>query len=65
MFSNDIFLRVNNSLTNSEIVDWPKMKALTDDPINMTYKIEFCLGKGENIVRKEENAGFQHIIFFP
>ena len=50
------------------------MKAFADDKINVTEKLRlfffffFFLGGGggvENIVEKEENAGYQHFLLFP
>ena len=31
----------------------------------MTQKLKFVLGRVENIVRKGENAGYQHVLLFP
>ena len=39
------------------------MKAFADDKINVTQKLKFVLWKVENIVGKEENAGYS-IFFF-
>ena len=41
------------------------MKAFTDNKINMTQKLKFVLGVVEKIVRKGENAGYQHFLLFP
>ena len=38
------------------------MKELADDKINVTEKLKFVLERAENIVRKEENAGYQHFL---
>ena len=46
-----------NSLPNNKVLDWSKLKALADDKINVTEKLNFVLGKVENIVGKGENAG--------
>ena len=41
------------------------MKAFADDKINMMQKLEFALGRIENIVGKGENAGYQHFLLLP
>ena len=40
------------------------MKDLTDDKINATQKLNFVLGRVENIVGKGENAGYQLFLLF-
>ena len=47
-----------NFLTNDKILDWSKLKAFVD-------KLKFVLGWVKHIVRKGENAGFQHFLLFP
>ena len=32
---------------------------------NVTEKLKFVLGRIENIVGNEENAGYQHVLLFP
>ena len=54
-----------NSLPNDKIFDWFKLKAFADDKINVNGKFKFGLGRVENIVRKGENAGYQHFLLFP
>ena len=54
-----------NSLPNSKILDWSKVKAFADDKINVTEKLKFVLGRVENMVGKGENAGYQHFLLFP
>ena len=44
---------------------WSKLKVSVDDKINVNEKLKFVLGRVENIVRKGENAGYQHILLFP
>ena len=46
-------------------LDWSKLKALADDKINVTEKLKFVFGRVENIMRKGENAGYQHFLLFP
>ena len=41
------------------------LKAFADDKINVTEKFKFVLGWVENMVRKEENNGYQHFLLFP
>ena len=47
-------------LPYDKILDWSKLKAFADDKISVNYKLKFGLGRVENIVEKEENAGYQH-----
>ena len=54
-----------NSLTNSKILDQSKLKAFADDKLNLIQMAKFVLHKTENIVGKEENAGYQHFLLFP
>ena len=61
-----------NSLPNDKILNYFKFKAYADDEIDVTQKMEFILGRVENIVGKGENAGifssfltmFSKILFF-
>ena len=53
-----------NYLPNDKILDQSKMKDLTDDKINATQKLNFVLGRVENIVGKGENAGYQLFLLF-
>ena len=57
-------LRIN-SLPNDNIFDWFKLKAFADDKINLPKKQNSFSGCEENIVRKGENAGYQHFLLFP
>ena len=54
-----------NSLPNNKFLGWPKLKALTEDKINVTEKLKFGLRRVGNIIRKGENAGYQHFLPFP
>ena len=54
-----------NSLPDDKILDLSKLKTFADDKINIEGKLKFGLGKGENIVVKGENAGYQHFLPFP
>ena len=40
------------------------MTKYADDKIIVTQKLKFVLGRVENIVEKEDNAGYEHFIFF-
>ena len=53
------------SLPDDKILDLSKLKAFADDKISMIEKLKFVLGRVENIVGKEENAGYQHFLLFP
>ena len=39
--------------------------ALADNEINVTENLKFVLGRVENIVEKEQNAGYQHFLLLP
>ena len=52
------------SIPNYKILDWSKLKVFADDKLNVTEKLEFVLGRVENIVGKGENAGSQHFLLF-
>ena len=54
-----------NPLPDDKILDWSKLKAFADDKINVAEKLDFVLGRIENIVGKGENAGYQHFLLFP
>ena len=55
----------DNSSPNDKISDWSRFKAFADDKIDGTEKLKFVLGRVENIVGEEENAGYQHFLLFP
>ena len=40
------------------------MKAIADDKINVIQKLNFDIGRVENIVGKGENTGYQHFLLF-
>ena len=54
-----------NFLPNDKTLDWSNLKAFADDNLNMTQKLNFVVGRVENIVGKGENAGYQHFLLFP
>ena len=50
------------SLPNGRMLDISKLKAFTDNKINVIGKLKSVLGREENIVGKGENAGNQHFL---
>ena len=42
----------------------PKLKSFAGDKLNLAKKLKFVLGRVDNIVGKEENAGYQHFLLF-
>ena len=52
------------SWSSVKFVDQSKFKAFADGKINVTQKLEFTLGRVEDIVEKGENAGNQHFLLF-
>ena len=62
---NDMITSIH-SLPDDEILDRSTLKVFADDKLNVTKKkINFVLGRVENIVGKGENAGYQHFLLFP
>ena len=59
-----IVLPRGNLLSNNKILDWSKLEAFAENKINVTQKLEFVSERVENIVRKGENAGYQHFLLF-
>ena len=53
------------ALQHNKILDQSNMKDFADDKINLTQILYFVLERVENIVGKEENAGYQHFLLFP
>ena len=54
-----------NSFPNDKISNLSKLKAFTDDKINVPLMTILVFKWVENIVRKGENAGYQHFLLFP
>ena len=52
-------------LPNSKILDQSKLKTFPDDKLKLIELAKVVLDKLENIVGKEENAGYQHFLLFP
>ena len=43
-------------------LDWSKLKTFADDKLNVNEKLNFGLGRVENIVGEGENAGYQYFL---
>ena len=56
---------VLNPIPDNKILGLPKLKAFTDDKLNVTQSIKVVFHRIENIVGKEENAGYPHFFPFP
>ena len=54
-----------DSLPNDKLLEKSKLKAFADDKLKMIKIARFVLDKIENIMGKEENADYQHFLFFP
>ena len=51
-----------NPLQDDKLLGFPKLEAY--DRLNVTKNIEVVFHRIENIVGKEENAGYQHFLLF-
>ena len=49
----------------TKVLEQSKLKAFADDKLKVFKIARFLLDKIENIVGKEENAGYQHFLLFP
>ena len=58
-------LQLFNPLPDDNILGLPKLKAFADDKLNVTQNAEVVFHRIENIVGKEETAGYQHFLLFP
>ena len=47
------------------MLDWFRLKAFANDKIYVAKNLKFVFRRVENIVEKEENAGYQHFSPFP
>ena len=54
-----------NPLPNDKILDQSILNALADNILKVIQMTDIVLDKMENIVGKEENAGYQHFLLFP
>ena len=52
-------------LPDGKILGLPKLKEFADDKLNVTQNVKVGFHRIENIVGKEENAIYQHFLFFP
>ena len=46
-------------------LDWAKLKAFTEDKINVAQMIKFVNTRVEKFAEKGENAGYHHFLLFP
>ena len=53
------------SLPTNKTLDLTKFKAIADNKINVAQLMISAFDRVENIVGKEENAGYQHFLLFP
>ena len=54
-----------NPLPDKKFLGLPKLKAFVDDKLNVTQNIKVVFHRIDNIVGKEENAGYRHFLLFP
>ena len=54
-----------NLFPDNKSLDWSRLKAFADNKLTVTQDIKVISHKIENIVGKEENAGYQHFLLFP
>ena len=60
-----LFSLLFNPLLDDKILGLPKLKAFADDKLNVTKNVKVVFHRIENIVGKEETAGYQHFLLFP
>ena len=53
-----------NPFPEDKISDWSKLKAFADK-LNVTQNVKVVFHRIDNIVGKEEIAGYQHFLLFP
>ena len=54
-----------NPLPDDTILSLPKLKAFADDKLNVTQNGKVVFHRIENIVGKEEDAGYEHFLLCP
>ena len=59
------FFQRLTSLPNNKILDVTKLKAFADNKINVAQMMTSVFDRVENLVKKAENAGYQHFLLFP
>ena len=47
----------------AKFIDMSKLKAFSDNKLNVVQKLKFVFGKIENMVEKGDNIGYQHFSF--
>ena len=52
-----------NSLPSHKILDLSKLKAFTDNKINLNEKLKLVFGREENTLEKGQNTGYKHFSF--
>ena len=60
----NLFVNIK-SLPHSKFLDMTKLKAFTDDKLNVAKMTVSLCDRVENSVGKEENAGYQQFLLFP
>ena len=63
--ANAVILVTPEILSFSKELNWTKFKAFADNKWTAVKVFVSCFDRVENIVRKGENAGFQHFLLFP
>ena len=58
-------INLSKSLPNYKILASTKLKAFADNKFNIAKMLISLFDGVENIVRKGENAGYQHFLLFP
>ena len=62
--SDRVGLLIFSPLPDEKILGLPKLKTFEDDKLNVTEDTEVVFHRIENIVGKEQNAGYQHFLLF-
>ena len=57
--------RLFNFSLDENFLDWTKFKAFSEEKLNVAKIMISVFDRVENIVRKGENAGYQHFLLFP
>ena len=60
-----VYIALFNPLQDDKILGLPKLNAFAEDKLNLTENVKVVFHMIENIVEKEENAGYQHFLLFP
>ena len=59
------FFETLNSLMRDKDLEWPKLKAFTDDKLKLASMVIYGIDTVENIVGMGENSGKHHFLPFP